>query len=374
MSTKGTFWTVAVFYLLIAFEFFYMASPFALYFYSVYGPGLSFIGKSPTLSWLSSMFLPHIVVETTSSILNLHNVFGAALAVIGFLAFCIGAGQVYYYKIARKGAVTGGIYNHIRHPQYLSLAVCGFGLLLLWPRYIVLLSFITILYGYFFLARIEEMECVRKFGDVYREYMSRTNMFLPFRAPFLNRLPGLPKFGVKRYLTILILYMTTSIAAVGVANGLKQWSLSSLYSFYSRNSANISLVMVEEGTLERILGIAAEYPGVQDLLKSSDRPTKFINYILPVKLYLSEIPMNPVNSSSGNHFLPRSYDRNFYKIIFTEAFVSDNREVEGKEILSKAFKITPVLEVHIDLSQNKVVAIKNPPKKSKYNDLPMPLF
>jgi len=28
------------FYLLIAFEFFYMASPFAAYFYAVYGPGL----------------------------------------------------------------------------------------------------------------------------------------------------------------------------------------------------------------------------------------------------------------------------------------------------------------------------------------------
>lgn len=30
---------------------------------------------------------------------------------LGFLSFCIGATQVYSHKLARKGAVTGGIYN-----------------------------------------------------------------------------------------------------------------------------------------------------------------------------------------------------------------------------------------------------------------------
>ena len=40
-SARRTFWAVSAFYLLIAFEFFYMATPFALYFYSVYGPGLN---------------------------------------------------------------------------------------------------------------------------------------------------------------------------------------------------------------------------------------------------------------------------------------------------------------------------------------------
>lgn len=31
-TTKRTFWTVVLFYMLIAFEFFYMASPFAFYY------------------------------------------------------------------------------------------------------------------------------------------------------------------------------------------------------------------------------------------------------------------------------------------------------------------------------------------------------
>jgi hypothetical protein len=94
----------------------YMASPFALYFYSVYRPGLAFISTNSALSWLSFFFFPHIVVETSSTFVNFHNAIGAALFWVGSLTFCLGAGQVYYHKLARKGAVTGGIYNFIRQP------------------------------------------------------------------------------------------------------------------------------------------------------------------------------------------------------------------------------------------------------------------
>ena len=39
---KKSFWIAFAFYFLIGFEFFYMVSPFAVYFYSVYRPGLFF--------------------------------------------------------------------------------------------------------------------------------------------------------------------------------------------------------------------------------------------------------------------------------------------------------------------------------------------
>ena len=60
-TTRRTFWTAAAFYALIAFEFFYMASPFAAYFYSVYRPSLNLLGDVPLLSGLTGFFLPHIV-------------------------------------------------------------------------------------------------------------------------------------------------------------------------------------------------------------------------------------------------------------------------------------------------------------------------
>ena len=69
-TTKHTFWAITAFYLLIAFDFFDMASPFALYFYSVYGPGLNFVNSSPTLAWLSSSKYgeePHSVADKVTA-------------------------------------------------------------------------------------------------------------------------------------------------------------------------------------------------------------------------------------------------------------------------------------------------------------------
>jgi len=375
-SMKRTFWTVVIIYLLIAFEFFYMASPFAIYFYSIYGPGLNFINNNSVLAWLSSMFLPHIVVETSSALLNLHNIVGAVLAIIGFSAFCIGAGQVYYYKISRKGVVMGGIYNLIRHPQYASLAICSFGLLLLWPRYIVLLSFIAMLFAYYFLAKVEENECEDKFGKTYIMYKKRTGMFLPFRISLIDKLPNLPKSRPKRYLMIITLYILTSMVAIGLANGLKSWSLSSLYALYSKDTVHISITKLDKNALEHIVKIALTNPEVETRLESDSEGegTKFINYVLPVGLYVSEIPMNPVEGVEGHHFFSTDFKKDSYKIIFTKAEVRTDQEVIGKDILLNTVKRVPVLEVRIDLSQNRVAEIKNPPANVKYENIPVPLY
>jgi protein-S-isoprenylcysteine O-methyltransferase Ste14 len=227
-SVRRTFWVAAAFYALIAFEFFYMASPFALYFYSVYAPGLNLPNNNPMLAWLSSFFLPHIVIETASPLMNLHNIIGGVLAAVGLMACCVGASQVYYHKLARKGAVTGGIYNFIRHPQYAALIISGFGMLLLWPRYMVLIMFTAMLFVYYFLARAEERECEEKFGQSYIDYRNKTNMFLPFRVPLVDKLPGLPASGLARVAAILGLYVITAAAAIGLANGIKSWTLDSL--------------------------------------------------------------------------------------------------------------------------------------------------
>jgi protein-S-isoprenylcysteine O-methyltransferase Ste14 len=38
------------------------------------------------------------------------------------------------------------MYSHIRHPFYLSLAVAGFGLLTIWPRIIILVLYLGMLF------------------------------------------------------------------------------------------------------------------------------------------------------------------------------------------------------------------------------------
>ncbi|MCC5906853.1 MAG: hypothetical protein JJU13_11630 [Balneolaceae bacterium] len=73
--------------------------------------------------------------------------------------------RIYWNKLKKRGAVTDGIYRHIRHPQYLALMIASFGMVLIWPRYLVLFGFITVCFAYYFLARMEEKICEDKFRE-----------------------------------------------------------------------------------------------------------------------------------------------------------------------------------------------------------------
>jgi protein-S-isoprenylcysteine O-methyltransferase Ste14 len=76
--------------------------------------------------------------------------------------------------------VTVGAYQYIRHPLYSSL------LFLAWGTFFKHLSWIGVglaVLATFFLtmtAKVEEREDVGFFGDVYRDYMKQTKMFVPF--------------------------------------------------------------------------------------------------------------------------------------------------------------------------------------------------
>ena len=76
--------------------------------------------------------------------------------------------------------VTVGVYRYVRHPIYGSLLFLAWGAFFKQPSWIggglalVATVFLTIT------AKVEELECVRFFGDDYKEYMKRTKMFIPF--------------------------------------------------------------------------------------------------------------------------------------------------------------------------------------------------
>ncbi|MDY0207161.1 MAG: isoprenylcysteine carboxylmethyltransferase family protein [Pseudomonas sp.] len=76
--------------------------------------------------------------------------------------------------------VDTGIYRWIRHPLYCSL------LLLTWGIAFKQLTALTVLIALFssvclyFTARQDERECVAYFGSVYRDYMLRSRMFIPY--------------------------------------------------------------------------------------------------------------------------------------------------------------------------------------------------
>lgn len=372
-AVKKSLWGIVVFYLLIAFEIFYMAGPFAVYFYGVYNPIQSFFNQSSILSTLNSFFLPHVARETSSVFINSHNYVGTVLAACGFIVFCIGACQIYYSKFTRKGAVTGGIYNFVRHPQYTSFAVCGFGLLILWPRYINLLMYTTMLFVYYLLAKAEEKECEGKFGQSYVDYKKRTSMFFPCKFLVLKKLPGLPKSRGKKALALFGMYISVLVIAFGIAKGVNTLAIKSLYAAYTDNTATISLCKIDTDKLTRIMGVALSDEGVRNRIDWADSNTMFLNYVLPTEWFAAEVPMNGVEYRAG-HRSPSGYDDSLYKLIFTMAEIRGEKNVIGKDILTNVLKREPLIEVWIDLREQKVIQVLDIPDDYKYRGIPVAVY
>jgi protein-S-isoprenylcysteine O-methyltransferase Ste14 len=353
-----------------------MATPFAAFFYSIYGPILNFTNHHLSLAWLNDTFLPHIVRDTSSFLLNLHEPVGLVLFMIGILGFSSGVVQVYYAKLFSKKAVLGGLYRFIRHPQYLSLIVWGAGLVLLWPRTIVLLFFVTMIFIYYRLARIEENECAEKYGEVYREYKQKKGMFFPVKI-----IPHIlfPQFIVSkpvRHLLFFASYLVTIALVIISSDLLRSWSLNNLYAVYSADAAYISITKTDERILQDLIDCALADPEVQRRLSQNSLAMneKYINYVMPADLFMLEIPMNKPENVNNLHFLSKAQSTEKIKIIFTRAEIRGKKEVRGQEILKRVVFRKPVMEVYIDLIPKKIMNIKDPPVGIAMGDNSMPVY
>lgn len=364
-ALKGTF----LFYLLIAFEMVYMAGPFAIYFYGIYNPILKFFNNSPLLSSLNRFFLPHIARTTASALVNIHEYAGALIAIIGFVIFLIGAVQIYYSKLTRKGAVIGGIYRFVRHPQYTSFAVCGLGLLIMWPRYSNLFMFVTMLFVYYLLSKAEERECETKFGQPYIDYENKTSMFIPFYKG--KRTKILPDSKTKKAVILSGMYLSSLVLAYCMAAFIYHHSVNSLYAFYTENSATIAVCEMDKTTISEILTIVSENEQTAEYINNNK--AAYLNYILPTNWYAAEVPMNGIQYRSG-HASPNNYDKTQYKIILTKAILREGSQAGGKAILSNILEREPLAEIRINLSQHTVTQILDIPENYKYRGIPVAVF
>jgi len=76
--------------------------------------------------------------------------------------------------------VTSGIYGYIRHPMYSSLVFLTWGAVLKSVSIAALLLAVAASLALIATAKSEEAENVRRFGQGYRDYMTRTRRFVPF--------------------------------------------------------------------------------------------------------------------------------------------------------------------------------------------------
>jgi methanethiol S-methyltransferase len=101
----------------------------------------------------------------------------------GFVLISAGWKVLYEAQQQHRLALTG-IYARIRHPQYVGFILVMFGFLLQWPTLLTLAMFPMLVFMYVRLARAEEREAIRDFGDGYRSYMAEVPGFIPrFGSP-----------------------------------------------------------------------------------------------------------------------------------------------------------------------------------------------
>ncbi|WP_281823480.1 isoprenylcysteine carboxylmethyltransferase family protein [Sphingobium sp. BS19] len=106
-------------------------------------------------------------------------ILGYSVAFIGIGLFIKGWKEVYKAR-KEKRVVTTGLYRFVRHPQYTGLFIALFGEgVIHWPTIFSISLLPLIVIAYYFLARKEEREMLRQFGDAYRIYQNQVPMFLP---------------------------------------------------------------------------------------------------------------------------------------------------------------------------------------------------
>jgi protein-S-isoprenylcysteine O-methyltransferase Ste14 len=392
-SKKAILGSAIVLYFIIGLEILIMISPFAGFFYSVFNPFLLEIAKYPATRWLSAFFLPHMVVPP-DIFLKVVRVMGSVLFVAGMAAFFVCAGQVYWNKFLKKGTVLGGIYSYIRHPQYLSLAIAGIGLSILWPRLLSVVCWLAMVLIYYFLSRDEEKRMLKAYEADYRQYMERTGMFFP-KSIEKRIMPQ--SAGGKAAVFVLI-----SVLALGSAFSLRSYTISNLPIWSGKDVVAMSILDDDKFKMEHRMPEILQMDEVKKRLNPNDR---YLVYFLPPhyimqgliadtggdwKLYKQHHTMSMITdwiihpfshlseAHSGTMHSGMQHDSPSGNADFTKRLIFlkiDNAD-SGK--LADVFGINvnriPQFMIDIDIHSLKISELKELPHDTGWGTVPTPVF
>jgi hypothetical protein len=241
---------------------------------------------------------------------------------------------------------------------------------LIWPRFLVLIAYVTMLFLYASLARWEEERSLAQFGESYRAYQARTGMFLP--QPLSERIPRiLPMSGGRRVAAVLGLYVLLIAATVVLGLALRDYALAKISAFYTEDVAVLSPALLTDQELHAAYRTAMADVRVQEALRGAD-PAKQLVYVVPVEWDLPDLPMERVHRSGG-HYVPADFDRWHYKLLFTRVRTHAARPT-GQDIVKTAYGRDPIALVKVDSAAGEVTGIDSPPPHVVWGDIPTPMF
>jgi len=391
-------WATTVAYLLITLEVLFMITPFALYFYGVYGPLLERLASNRFTAWSTEFFLPHMVFVDNALLNGISYL--QVLFVFGLLLFLLAAVPLYFGRFTGRGVVSFGPYARLRHPQYLALAISGFGLLIYWPRFIVLIFYVTMLFVYFLLARNEEWRMKREQPGNYEEYMSRTWMFLPGEpGSWLFR----TLFGWLRSkgLALFVCYLCVMSLSLATAFTLRGYALEHLTQTRVDDTQLISVYPRPRDELVALYRLASAEPQVQAYL--TETPSRLV-YVMPGDFFLTGLILQEgprfsetllkryphlrqarQNRHGGDlvKFFRLGYKffrtigttRRVYdheRLVFVEILDMDGNALGGGEALRIGVTRLPGLVVDIDAETGEVLFVSKVSGNNAWGRLPMP--
>ena len=389
-------WAVFLFYLAVGLEVIVMITPFTVYFYSLYAPVLNRLEVNPVTAWLTAFFLPHISY-TGNWPLTVLAYLGPILFGLGMGIFLVCAYQVYSAKLFRRGVVSGGLYAWVRHPQYLGLGIAGLGLLLYWPRFIILVFYITMLFLYYLLARNEEWRMEGKFAEGYRSYKARISMFLP-GEPGGKIFAWLTGESRQKGWVLAGLYILVLAAAVGSAFGLRAYARTRIPTVSEKGIVAVSLSPLEADDARRLLLASLESAEVRPLVeKYHTRPSHtLVAYILPedymMQHLIADLGEHEAHHGGGEqggalavlkHLgemytlkplrqLREGKDSEQKRIIFTEALTALGVEVSSSRALDTDVLRYPLFLAEVD--GGKVALAMELPRRHSWGSIPVPAF
>ncbi len=391
-----------------------MMSPFAGLFYATMDIGpFRWLSRRPLTAWLNGFFLNHSVV-TTSPLLEWQREISFWMLLLGLAGFAAAAALVYGSKARGGGVARRSLYRFVRHPQYLCLAVAGWGLLSSWPRFLLLGIWVTMLFLYAGLARFEERRMEERFGDEYREFAAQRGSFLPgspirrlFEATF-GRLRPRPLGWVAAWLCALALTFSGAFALREATR-----NASPIVVHEQDRLVMISVWPQSAAWIEETVRLAALDSRVWERLRLKGARTTVVATILPPgypmrDMYYDDDPNETEIASLGPLPATRKTDArdptensdrllgagvnwpflyrfatmgrppqpgDTVQIVYSIAGKAYKRNLPPAEALDPAVQLTPAVVVDFIPSTKKVIRVRFPPPRNAWGaDVVMPLF
>jgi len=163
----------------------------------------------------------------------------------------------------------------------------------------------------------------------------------------------------------------STVCAVLIAFGLREYSLASIAAVYENHAAVRSPALLDRGVLLAAYHTALREPEVRRALTSAgERP--LLIHVVPTNWHLADLPME-AEPGPGGHETPANFDRSQYKLLLSEPDTHGSHAV-GKDILRTSYGLKPVLVARVDIAAGRITGIEMPPAHVQWGDIPTPLY